>query len=357
MKRLLILLVSLLPLAGLQAQTQNEPLVNTTGREIISLDGSWNAIIDPYETGYYDYRRQPVSEQSSFFADRSYLADRTKLVEYDFDLADSLRVPGDWNTQRPELYYYEGTIWYRTKFYVPKDGKRTYLRFDGANYETVVGLNGHVLGKHVGGFTPFNFDITDLVRENEYNTLIVKVDNQRFRENVPTHNFDWWNYGGITRSVYLIRTPQTFIRDAAMDYASLPFCLEGVNPTVEQQIRELMEPISKHLYTINSQQRQWLHLAAVMVNNFGNAINAMAQDMLQQHHIPFEILHPLITMTAEKIKQGGLWQQQTGPARRQDQKTIDSQRQLLADNEKMLQLYDLLTEMIQDNTLQRKKRK
>ena len=161
----------------------------------------------------------------------------------------------------------------------------------------------------------------------------------------------------ISRRHGVLWSPQTFIRDAAMDYASLPFCLEGVNPTVEQQIRELMEPISKHLYTINSQQRQWLHLAAVMVNNFGNAINAMAQDMLQQHHIPFEILHPLITMTAEKIKQGGLWQHQTGPARRHDQKTIDSQRQLLADNEKMLQLYDLLTEMIQDNTLQRKKRK
>ncbi|MBP5390275.1 MAG: beta-glucuronidase [Bacteroidales bacterium] len=248
MKRLLPLLLALLPLAGLQAQTQNEPLVGTASREIIPLDGNWNAIIDPYETGYYDYRRQPVPEQNSFFADQRFSADRTRLVEYDFDLADSLRVPGDWNTQRPELYYYEGTIWYRTKFYVPKDGKRTYLRFDGANYETVVGLNGHVLGKHVGGYTPFNFDITDLVQENEYNTLIVKVDNQRFREGVPTHNFDWWNYGGITRSVYLVRTPQTFVRDyfiqlkkGSLDSIEGWIQLTGLKPksTVKLEIPEL----------------------------------------------------------------------------------------------------------------------
>ena len=59
-------------------------------------------------------------------------------------------------------------------------------------------------------------------------------------------------------------------------------------------------------------------------------------------------------MTADKIKQGkGLWQQQTGPARRQDQKTIDNQRRLVADNDKMLQLYDLMTELIQANTLKR----
>ena len=109
-----------------------------------------------------------------------------------------------------------------------------------------------------------------------------------------------------------------------------------------------------HVYTVDTQQRQWLHLAAVMVNNFGNAINALAQDLLTEHNIPFEILHPLITMTADKIKQGkGLWQQQTGPARRQDQKTIDNQRRLVADNDKMLQLYDLMTELIQANTLKR----
>ncbi|MBP5190120.1 MAG: DUF2520 domain-containing protein [Bacteroidales bacterium] len=157
----------------------------------------------------------------------------------------------------------------------------------------------------------------------------------------------------ISRKNGVIWSPQTFIRDIPMDYSQLPFCIEGSSPEVETAIRELLEPVSQHIFRIDTAQRQWLHLAAVMTNNFGNAINALAQDILQQNNIPFEILHPLITMTAEKIKQGGLWQQQTGPARRRDQKTIDNQRRLIADNDKMLQLYDLMTELIQANTLKR----
>ena len=155
----------------------------------------------------------------------------------------------------------------------------------------------------------------------------------------------------ISRKNGVIWSPQTFIRDIPMDYSQLPFCIEGSSPEVETAIRELLEPVSQHIFRIDTAQRQWLHLAAVMTNNFGKAINALAQDILQQNNIPFEILHPLITMTAEKIKQGGLWQQQTGPARRRDQKTIDNQRRLIADNDKMLQLYDLMTELIQANTL------
>ena len=113
----------------------------------------------------------------------------------------------------------------------------------------------------------------------------------------------------------------------------------------------MLTPVSTRLFHVDTKQRQWLHLAAVMTNNFGNAVNALAQDILTAHDIPFEILHPLISMTADKIKLGGpLWQHQTGPARRQDQKTIDNQRRLIANDEKLLQLYDLFTELIQDHT-------
>lgn len=157
----------------------------------------------------------------------------------------------------------------------------------------------------------------------------------------------------ISRKHGVVWSPQTFIRDVAMDYSQLPFCVEGSSAAVEGMIGELLQPVSNHIYHVDSSQRQWLHLAAVMTNNFGNAVNALAQDILQQHGLPFEILHPLISMTAEKLKHGGLWQQQTGPARRQDQKTIDNQRRLIADDAKMLQLYDLMTDIIQDKTLKR----
>lgn len=199
--------------AVFSASAQELPqIVNVACRECISLDGQWKTIVDQYETGYYDYRRNPMDERSSFFADDSFNKNRKRLVEYEFDAARELTVPGDWNTQREDLYRYEGTVWYRTKFDAQPSEGRTFVYFGASNYETVVGLNGHVLGTHFGGFTPFNYEITDRLKE-EGNSLIVKVDNKRMLEAVPTVNSDWWNYGGITRSVYLIHTPETFIRD------------------------------------------------------------------------------------------------------------------------------------------------
>ena len=223
MKRILSATVIALTLGGIQpidAQNYQDgsfglapQIQNIASRSRVSLDGYWKAFIDLYETGYYDYRRNPMSDDASFFADRSFTADRTKLVEYDFDLADELKVPGDWNTQRPELYLYEGTIWYRQRFNaVPTPGRRKFLYFGAANYEAVVGVNGKVVAKHLGGYTPFDIEVTDKLKEGQ-NTVIVKVDNKRMLEGVPTVNSDWWNYGGITRSVYLVDVPETFIRE------------------------------------------------------------------------------------------------------------------------------------------------
>ena len=67
-------------------------------------------------------------------------------------------------------------------------------------------------GQHEGGFTPFNFEITKLVRDTG-NFLVVKVDNKRRRDAVPTLMTDWWNYGGLTREVKLVETPATFVHD------------------------------------------------------------------------------------------------------------------------------------------------
>lgn len=167
----------------------------------------------------------------------------------------------------------------------------------------------------------------------------------------------------ISRRHGVLWSPQTFIRDVPMTYSDLPFCIEASSPAVEAQMRDLLAPVSQHLYSVDTQQRQWLHLAAVMTNNFGNAINALAQELLQRKGLPFEILHPLVTMTAEKVKldtaadserPAGLWQQQTGPARRQDQKTLDAQRRLLADEPLLLDLYDLMTHLIQSRTIKQK---
>ena len=219
-------------------------ITHVGARTSVSLDGEWNYIVDIYEAGYRDYRRKPVAVEASFFQDHGWYSDQKKLIEYDFDHAPTLKVPGDWNTQKPELYYYEGAVWYRRLFGCePKPGKRYFLYFGAANYETVVGLNGALLGSHKGGYTPFNFEITGKLQEQ--NSLVVLVDNARRYENVPTVNFDWWNYGGITRSVSLIETPETFIRDYSVQWEDGTICgwvqLDGkeASQTVVLSIPEL----------------------------------------------------------------------------------------------------------------------
>src|SRR6266700_5878443 len=206
----LILLISLLAVVPCARAQQIGLIANTDGRKTISLDGQWQTIIDPYETGYYDYRYQPSAD--GYFKDAKPKT-KSDLIEYDFDTSESLKVPGDWNTQQERLLFYEGTIWYKKAFdYQRKQNTRLFVYFGAANYLADVYLNGQKIGRHEGGFTPFNFEITSLARDRD-NFLVVKVDNKRRRDAVPTLNTDWWNYGGLTRDVSLIEVPNTFIQD------------------------------------------------------------------------------------------------------------------------------------------------
>jgi len=209
MRPVLICIFLLTVLANVQAQ-QIDLIANTDGRKTVSLDGEWKTILDPYESGYYDYRYQPSN--NGYFKDAK-PRDKSDLIEYDFDTSESLKVPGDWNTQRESLLFYEGTIWYKKSFdYQLKPNSRLFVYFGAANYLADVYLNGQKLGRHEGGFTPFDFEITGLVRDGD-NSLIIKVDNKRRRDAVPTLITDWWNYGGLTRQVKLVETPATFVQD------------------------------------------------------------------------------------------------------------------------------------------------
>lgn len=188
----------------------NPLIINVDHRKTVSLNGEWEIIIDPFETGFYSYRY--VEREYGYFKNQQSDSPRD-LIEYKFTDDNTLLVPGDWNTQRDKLFFYEGTIWYKKSFdYSLQKEKRLFLYFGGSNYHTIVYLNGQKLGEHIGGFTPFNFEITDKVKAKD-NFIVLKVDNKRLREGVPTTNTDWWNYGGITRRVMLIETSQSFIRD------------------------------------------------------------------------------------------------------------------------------------------------
>lgn len=209
MKTFIFVVTLLAFVAPAQAQ-QIGLIANTDGRKTVALDGDWHTIVDPYESGFYDYRYQPSA--NGYFKNAKPKSP-SDLIEYDFDKSETLKVPGDWNTQSDKLFFYEGTVWYKKSFdYERKPNTRLFVYFGASNYRTDVYLNGEKLGQHTGGFTPFNFEITKLVRDTG-NFLVVKVDNRRSRDGVPTMMTDWWNYGGLTRQVKLIETPSTFVHD------------------------------------------------------------------------------------------------------------------------------------------------
>ena len=79
-------------------------------------------------------------------------------------------------------------------------------------------MNGKKVGEHVGGFTPFNFDVSEEVADGD-NSIVVEVNNTRSKDGVPALSTDWWNYGGLTRSVELIEVPETFIQDYSVQLA------------------------------------------------------------------------------------------------------------------------------------------
>jgi len=185
---------------------------NAAARAGISLNGNWRIMVDPYQSGYYDFHGNPQKDGGV----GANLAPKSKSDHEEMGIpenAPSLAVPGDWNMQRPEFYLYEGTIWYKREFsFAARPGRRQFLWFGAANYRAIAFLNGHQVGEHEGGFTPFQFEVTGKLKDSG-NALIVMVDDTRHADAVPQTMTDWWNYGGLTRDVRLLDVPETFIED------------------------------------------------------------------------------------------------------------------------------------------------
>ena len=270
----LLLMAAILPSA---AKDHTVPLLqNVLAYESLSLNGEWNYIVDVQEEGYYDYRMNPTPW--GFF--RNAKPQRPEdLIEYDFDKSPTMKIPSDWNTQDERLFFYEGTVWFKKSFEwrssqsvagdLQSPPCRTLLYFGAVNYDCRVWVNGQEAGHHIGGFTPFNFDVTDLLKEGE-NTVIVKVDNKRHAEDVPTQIFDWWNYGGITRNVLLVNVPTAFFgfsnevasQEKSLASVAKPSYIQDYSLQLEKadgkakqrRIKvtvQLSEPLEGHLLTVN----------------------------------------------------------------------------------------------------------
>ncbi len=223
MKVLLSIILAFLAL-GLTAQPNF--ITNIENRTTHSLNGKWSYVIDQYSTGQIGF--SPIYQNYK-------PKDKSDRVEYSFDDASTLYVPGSWNSQEEKLYYYEGSIWYRRTFdFTPKyENSRVFLYVGAANYRTDVTINGRRIGTHYGGFTPFSYEVTKHIKSKD-NFVIMGVNNRREGNYVPGMVTDWYNYGGITRDVYLVEVPQTYIDD---------FTIVLNKETVQSKTKEILGSI------------------------------------------------------------------------------------------------------------------
>ena len=232
-------MLAVMSMTGLVAVAQQNSIFigNAMNRDNTSLNGKWEYVLDPFRTeamGNTQIYRNAVPR------------DKSDRVEYSFNPAQTLWVPGSWNTQKPELMYYESNIWYRRLFDKPDldAGKRYFVYVGAANYLSTVTFNGNRLGRHEGGFTPFCYEVTDLMKK-EGNFLIIGVDGGRRADRIPAEVADWFNHGGITRDVLLIETPSTFINNyyIALDKSTLNSKVRKISGTLLLSGKEMPKEV------------------------------------------------------------------------------------------------------------------
>lgn len=139
---------------------------------------------------------------------------------------------------------------------------------------------------------------------------------------------------------------QTIRYNRKVNFQNVPICLEASNSKTEQLLFKLAESISHHIYFLNSQQRLKLHLAAVFANNFTNHLYTLAEKILKQNDLPFDLLKPLIEQTAKNILHSSPSTLQTGPAMRNDKITINKHLNLLERDKELQRIYKLMTDSI-----------
>jgi predicted short-subunit dehydrogenase-like oxidoreductase (DUF2520 family) len=141
---------------------------------------------------------------------------------------------------------------------------------------------------------------------------------------------------------------QTFTKNKAVEFKTIPICLESENGTDYQVLDRVAKSISEKVFAINSQQRKALHVAAVFVNNFTNHLFQIGHEICRENQVPFEILNPLIVETVQKIMVLSPEEAQTGPAKRNDTATIETHESFLSAGN-YLNIYKILTQSIQEN--------
>ncbi len=142
---------------------------------------------------------------------------------------------------------------------------------------------------------------------------------------------------------------QTISLHKELKIENLPFFVEASHLSLQQTLEQLVAKLGAEFHLANSEQRLYMHIAAVFACNFSNYMYNIAHQLSEQHQIPFKSLIPLILETAEKLKKMNPQEAQTGPAKRNDEQTMLKHKQALANNADWLELYTLISEGIKKN--------
>lgn len=194
-------------------------LITTAGCRVMPTGTLTASQVSTTELAAISNTSIPLSGGWRFSVDKSKVGEGQGWagLAYDDSAWEIVSVPHTWNVM-PDYLDYNGLAWYRRTFTVPTGSEQAHLRlrFEAVFYLAHVWLNGHLLGIHAGGYTPFEFDVSKLIKPGVENLIAVEVDNMRAANRIPADlgsnwSFDWWNYGGIIRDVSLEITSRAYI--------------------------------------------------------------------------------------------------------------------------------------------------
>lgn len=139
---------------------------------------------------------------------------------------------------------------------------------------------------------------------------------------------------------------QTFSKATALDFKAIPLLLEASDDKLMSDLKVLANGLSSQVTMASSRQRKFLHVAAVLACNFTNHLYALAEGVLVENDLTFDLIRPLILQTAQKAMHHSPSTVQTGPAVRKDEAIVNSHLEMLANNEELQHLYALLSQSI-----------
>lgn len=186
--------------------------------------------------------------------------------------------------------------------------------------------------------------VKDAVLEQVLPQLVKCNPNALFVHTAGSVSISVWE--GLAQRYGVIYPMQTFSKQKPVDFTNLPVFIEANTPADCQLLKALMGKISQKVYEASSEQRRYLHIAAVFACNFSNHMYAICHHLLEKHQLPFETMLPLIDETARKVHTLSPAEAQTGPARRNDENVMKKHLQMLENEADLAEIYQLISKHI-----------